>query len=81
MAKDKTTQLEQYNITIPNLKLIDLIIQLTNTNKNKIINDIIDKYSLHYLEQQSKSIIEQRHYPISVLKSTYHSLFRVRLDN
>ena len=81
MAKDKTTQLEQYNITIPNLKLIDLIIQLTNTNKNKIINDIIDKYSLHYLEQQSKSIIEQRHYPISVLKSTYHQLFRVRLDN
>ena len=81
MAKDKTTQLEQYNITIPNLKLIDLIIQLTNTNKNKIINDIIDKYSLHYLEQQSKSIIEQRHYPISIIKSTYHSLFRVRLDN
>ena len=81
MAKDKTTQLEQYNITISNLKLIDLIIQLTNTNKNKIINDIIDKYSLHYLEQQSKSIIEQRHYPISVLKSTYHQLFRVRLDN
>ena len=81
MAKDKTTQLEQYNITISNLKLIDLIIQLTNTNKNKIINDIIDKYSLHYLEQQSKSTIEQRHYPISVLKSTYHQLFRVRLDN
>lgn len=81
MAKDKTTQLEQYNITIPNLKLIDLIIQLTNTNKNKIINDIIDKYSLHYLEQESKSIIEQRHYPISIIKSTYHSLFRVRLDN
>ena len=81
MAKDKTTQLEQYNITISNLKLIDLIIQLTNTNKNKIINDIIDKYSLHYLEQESKSIIEQRHYPISIIKSTYHSLFRVRLDN
>ena len=81
MDEDKTKQLEQYNITISNLKLIDLIIQLTNTNKNKIINDIIDKYSLHYLEQQSKSIIEQRHYPISVLKSTYHQLFRVRLDN
>ena len=81
MDEDKTKQLEQYNITISNLKLIDLIIQLTNTNKNKIINDIIDKYSLHYLEQQSKSIIEQRHYPISIIKSTYHSLFRVRLDN
>lgn len=81
MAKDKTTQLEQYNITIPNLKLIDLIIQLTKQDKNKIINDIIDKYSLHYLEQESKSIIEQRHYPISIIKSTYHSLFRVRLDN
>ena len=49
--------------------------------KNKIINNIIDKYSLHYLEQESKSTIEQRHYPISILKSTYHQLFRVRLDN
>ena len=81
MDEDKTKQLEQYNITISNLKLIDLITQLTKQDKNKIINNIIDKYSLHYLEQESKSIIEQRHYPISIIKSTYHSLFRVRLDN
>ena len=34
VAKDKTTQLEQYNITIPNLKLIDLIIELTRQKQD-----------------------------------------------
>ena len=68
-----------YKITINNYKLLTTISNTLNISKTKLINNLIEQYSLHYLEQNSQPIIEKRHYPITTLKTHFQQLFRVRL--
>ena len=76
-----STKLKQIQITTSNNNLIKHISKILNTSHSKLINNIIEQYSLSYLEQNSKPIIESHHNPISILKNQYQCLFRLRFSH